>query len=113
VILLLFGRSRAGAHQPGFAANRSVTVNNSAFGRLVDGRDQRGNVAGLSVSVSGALAQSANSTQNLMITQSATMGLASTFGSGFGISHEKNSGRERHGCAPVCQPWLPVENALK
>ena len=39
--------------------------------------------------------------KTLAIAQSAALGLARTFGSGFGISHgSKNSGRERHGCAP-------------
>src|SRR5215471_6361688 len=68
--LLLLGTGRADARQPGLAANCDVPVNNSALGRVVDGRDERSNVACLSVSVPGTLAQSANSTQNLTIAQS-------------------------------------------
>jgi hypothetical protein len=64
-------------------------MNNSALGRFVDGRDERSDVARLSVRVSGALAQGANSTQNVTIAQSAALGLAGTFSSGFGISHGK------------------------
>jgi hypothetical protein len=84
-------------------------MNNSTLGCLVDGRDECGHVACLSVGVSGTLAQGADSTQDLTIAQSAALGLARTFGSGFGISHGKNSGRERHGCSRVCQPRAPAE----
>jgi hypothetical protein len=86
---LLLGSGRADAHQPGLAANRGIPMNNSALGRFVDGRDECVDVACLSVRVSGTLAQGANSTQDLMIAQSAALGLAPAFGSGFGISHGK------------------------
>jgi len=102
--LLLLGSSRADASQPGLAANGGVPMNNSALGRLVDGRDERTDVPYLGVRVSSALAQSANSTQNLTIAQSPALGLARPFGSGFGISHGKDGGRERHGCSWLCQP---------
>src|SRR5207249_1442112 len=88
--LLLLGRGRADARQLGLALNRGVPMNNSALGRFVDGGDERSDVACLSVGVaSGALAQSANSTQDLTIAQSPPLGLARAFGSGFGISHGK------------------------
>jgi len=87
--LLLLGSGRADARHPGLAANRGVPMNNSALGRFVDGRDKGGDVAGLSVRITGAPTQGANTTQNLTIAQSAALGLARTFGSGFGISHGK------------------------
>jgi len=87
--LPLLGSGRTEARQPGLAANCGVPVNNSALGRFVDGRDEGSDVARLSVRVTGALTQSANSIQNVTIAQSAALGLAGTFGSGFGISHGK------------------------
>jgi hypothetical protein len=87
--LLLLGSGRADARQPGLVANGGVPVNNSALGRFVDGRDERSDVAWLSFRTSGALAQSANSTQDVTIAQGAALGLARTFGGGFSISHGK------------------------
>jgi len=90
--LLLLSSGRADARQPGLATNCGVAMNNSALGRFVDGRDERADVARLRVRISGPLTQSANTTQNLTIAQSAALDLACTFGSGFGISHEKKAG---------------------
>src|SRR5438477_2480374 len=87
--LLLLGSGRADARQPGLPANCGVAMNNPALGRFVDGRDECGDVACLSFRVSSALAQGANSTQDLTIAQSAALDLARTFGCGFGISHRK------------------------
>jgi hypothetical protein len=86
---LLLCSGRADAHQPGLAANRGIPVNNSALGRFVDGRDKRSNLACLRARVTGALAQGTNSIQNLAIAQSLALGLARSFGCGFGISHGK------------------------
>jgi hypothetical protein len=47
--LLLLGGGGSDAHQPGLAANRGIPMNNSALGRFVDGRDERGDVTCLSV----------------------------------------------------------------
>ena len=87
--LALLSSGRADARQPGLATNRGVAMNNSALRRFVDGRDECSDVGGLSARVSCALAQGASSTQDLAIAQSAALGLACTFGGGFGISHGK------------------------
>src|SRR5215467_2632590 len=100
----LLGSGCAEARQPGLTANCGVAMNNSPLSRFIYGGDECGDFAGLSVGVSSAFAQGTNSTQHLTIAQSAALGLARTFGSGFGISHGKDSGRERHGCSWLCQP---------
>lgn len=105
-LILLFGGRRAAANQPGLAPKRSIVMNNSALGRFVDGRDKCGNVAGLSLRIIGAFVQRANATRDLTIAESAALSLACTFGGGFRIGHERNNGRERHGCFSVCQPRL-------
>ena len=65
--LRLLGSGRADARQPGLAANCGVAMNNSALGRFVDTRDERGDVGCVSVRVSGTFAQGTNSTQDLTI----------------------------------------------
>src|SRR5438477_9781203 len=82
---LLLGNRRADARQPRLVANGGVAVDNSPLGRFVDGGDEGGDVAGLSLGISAAFAQGANSTHDLTIAQGTALGLARTFSSGFGI----------------------------
>ena len=87
-VVLLLGSSRASANEPGLAPNCGVAMNNSALGRFIDRRDERGDV-GLRFRIAGALIQRANTAQNLTIAQGMALRLTRTFGSGFGVSHVK------------------------
>jgi hypothetical protein len=62
-------------------------MNNSALGRFIYRRNERVDIARRRVGVGRALTQSPNTTQNPAIAESSALGLARTFGSGFGVGH--------------------------
>jgi hypothetical protein len=81
-------------------------MNNSALGRFIYRRNECVDLGRRSIGPGRAFTQGPNSAQNAAIAKCSALGLACTFGSGFGVGHaiKKNSGRERHGCASICQP---------
>jgi hypothetical protein len=85
--LRLLAGASSSAHQSGFASDGSVAMNYPAFGRFIYRRNECVDIARRRVGVDRALTQTPNTTQNAAIAKSAALGLARTFGSGFGISH--------------------------
>src|SRR5205807_6114868 len=64
-----------------------VAVNNSALGRFIYRRNEGVDIVGRRVGLGRALTQSPNTTQNTAIAKGPALGLARTFGSGFGVGH--------------------------
>src|SRR4029077_12616578 len=83
---LLPGAS-ASARQAGFATDRGVAMNDSALGRFIYRRNECVDIVRRRVGVGRALTQRPNTTQNTAIAKSSALGLARTFGSGFGVGH--------------------------
>src|SRR5437899_3492676 len=103
--LLLLAGASASARQSGFATDGGIAMNNSALGRFIYRRNECVDIVRWPVRFGRALSQSTNTTQDAAIAKSSALSLARALGSGFGVGHAiKNSGREGHGCAPVCQP---------
>jgi hypothetical protein len=83
---LLAGAS-ASARQSGFATDCGIAMNNSALGRFIYRRNECVDIVRWRVRFGRALTQSPNTAQDGAIAKSSALGLARTFGSGFGVGH--------------------------
>src|SRR5207248_601874 len=108
--LRLLAGASSSAHESGFASDGSVAMNYPAFGRLIYRRNEGAGIARRCVGAGRALTQGSNTAQDAAIAKCSALGLARTFGSGFGVGHAiKNCGRESHGCTPICQPRVRTQ----
>jgi hypothetical protein len=89
--------------QFGFATDRGVAMNNSALGRFIYRRNECVDIVRRRVRFGRALTQSPNTTQNAAIAKSSALGLAGTFGSGFGVSHAIKNLRAMRSCLSTAQ----------
>ncbi len=90
--LLLF-RSGAGAGEFGLAAIRSVPMNHSALGGLVDSGDQRGCIRFMRSLAGDAAVKTAHASENATVAQTSDLRLPGAFRSGFCIGHKKRARR--------------------
>src|SRR6266496_4573934 len=77
----------ARARQSGFATDGGIAMNNSALGRFIYRRNECVDIVRGRIRFGRAFTQSPNTTQDTTIAKSSALGLARTFGSGFGVGH--------------------------